>query len=325
MKTVVCVKYGSPDVLEFQERPKPVPKDDEILIRTRVTTVTSGDWRIRSMSMPPGLRLAGRLLFGVWKPRQPVLGSELAGDVEAIGRAVTQFQPGDRVVVFTGARLGCSSEFKTISQSDNVVKLPGNLKFQEAVALPFGGTTALDFFRKAEICTGQRVLINGASGGVGVMAVQLAKYFGAHVTGVSSTTNLDLVRSLGADEVFDYSQENVLESDQQFDAIMDTVGTLPYSKSKNILSERGRLLVVMGGLGGMLLSPWIAKLTSRHQVIAGAAAERLSDLQTLIQLAGNGDLRAVIDQSFRVQDIQSAHRVVDSGRKRGSVVVEWTS
>ena len=322
MKTIVYEKYGPPEVLEFKETDKPIPGDNEILIKTRATTVTSGDWRARSLEMPKGFGLIARLIFGIFKPRQKLLGGELAGEVEGVGRNVTRFKAGDKVFVFTGSKLGCYVEYKCMPEDGNVVLMPDNLTFAEAAALSFGGTTALDFFRKGNLEEGERVLINGASGCVGTIAVQLAKHFGANVTGVCSTANTELVSSLGADQVVDYTQQDFTKLEPKYDIVMDTVGTAPYARSKRSLKKDGRLLLVMGGILDMLRAPFVA-LTSRQRIVAGPAAERLDDLQRLAELAASGQLKPVIDRLYPVEQIVDAHRYVDSGRKKGNVVVTW--
>ena len=324
MKAVVYTEYGPPDVLQFRDLARPVPKDNEVLIRTRATTVTSGDWRARSLEVPPGFGLIARLIFGVSKPRQTILGSELAGIVEAVGRDVTKFRVGDKVFAFTGSGLGCYAEYKCMPEDGNVVLMPVNLTFAEAAALSFGGTTSLDFFRKGELKEGEQVLINGASGGVGTMAVQLAKHFGAHVTGVSSGGNAELVKSLGADHFIDYTQQDFAKLGTKYDIIMDTVGTAPYSRSKACLKSNGRLLLVLGGISDMLRAPLVS-MTSKRRIVAGAAAERLDDLQLLAQLATSEYLKPVIDRQYAVEQIVEAHRHVDSGRKKGNVAVLWES
>ena len=322
MKAITYHRYGTPEVLQIEQLDKPTPNDDEVLIKTHATTVTSGDWRARSLEVPRGLGLVARLIFGVFKPRQPILGSELAGVVEAVSRNVTQFKVGDRVFVFTGARLGCYVEYKCMPANDNVVLIPDTFSFAEAAALSFGGTTVLDFFRKGKLKKGERVLINGASGCVGTTAIQLAKHMGAHVTGVSSGKNAELVESLGADEVIDYTKRDFSELGQKYDVVIDTVGTAPYFKSKKVLNPDGRLLLVMGGLSDMLRAPIVA-LTSKRRIVAGAAAERLDDMQQLAQLADAGKLKPVIDRQFAPEQIVEAHHYVDSGRKTGNVIINW--
>jgi NADPH:quinone reductase-like Zn-dependent oxidoreductase len=198
--------------------------------------------------------------------------------------------------------------------------MPANLSYEEAASLSFGGTTALDFLRRAKLSSGERVLVNGASGGVGTAVVQLAKHFGAHVTGVCSTRNVELVRSLGASRVIDYTIQDFAEENETYDVIVDTAGTAPFSRSRRVLSENGRLLLVLGGFGDLLVAPWVS-LTSKRRVIAGPAGERAEDLRLLAKLAETGELRAVIDRRYPFEEIVEAHRYVDTGRKRGSVVL----
>jgi NADPH:quinone reductase-like Zn-dependent oxidoreductase len=320
VKAIVYQRYGSPDVLELKEVAKPVPKDDEVLIRVHATTVTSGDSRVRALDVPTGFGLISRLVFGVLTPRQPILGTELAGVIESVGKDVTRFRPGDEVFAFAGASMGCHAEYKCMPEGGAVALKPANLSFEEAAALSFGGATALEFLRKGKIQAGDSVLINGASGGVGTAAVQLAKHFGADVTGVCSTANLDLVKSIGADKVIDYTQEDFTENGATYDIIVDTVGTAPFSRCRNSLKQEGRLLLVLGDLPAMLHAPWVA-MTSKKRVIAGPAAERAEDLRLLARLAEAGHLKPVIDRRYPFEQIAEAHRLVDSGRKKGNVVI----
>ena len=320
MKAIVYERYGPPDVLQLKEMENPIPKDNEVLIRIRATTVTSGDCRVRSLNMPVGFGLISRLVLGVSRPRQPILGSELAGEIESVGKDVGKFKVGDQVFAFSGAGLGCHAEYKCMSENAAVALKPPNLTYDEAAALPFGGTTALDFLRRGKVQNGERVLVNGASGGVGTAAVQLAKYFGADVTGVCSTANVELVRSLGANHVIDYTAEDFTQNGASYDVIVDTVGTAPFSRSKGSLNERGRLLQVLGGLPDMLEIPWI-RMTSTKKVIAGPSAERAEDFLFLAKLAREGHFKPVIDRRYPFERIADAHRYVDTGRKKGSVVI----
>lgn len=320
MKAIVCTKYGSPDVLELQEVAKPTPNDNEILIKIYATTVSSGDWRLRSLEMPPGFGPIARLIFGFAKPKQPILGTELAGVVAAIGKNVTQFSVGDPVFAFAGSSMGCHAEYRCLPADGLVVPKPTNLEYEEAAALSFGGSTAVDFLRRGNLQPGETVLINGASGAVGTAAVQLAKHFGAEVTGVCSTANLELVRSIGADHVIDYTQTDFTQNGQTYDVIVDTVGTAPYSRSRHSLKPKGRLLLIVPGLPDLLHALWVS-MTSRHQVIAGPAAERREDLQLLAQLAESGAFRPIIDRGYPFEQIAEAHRYVGTGRKRGNVVI----
>jgi NADPH:quinone reductase-like Zn-dependent oxidoreductase len=320
MKAIVYERYGPPDVLELREIAKPTPKDNEVLIKVHATTVTSGDWRVRSLDLPVGFGLISRLVFGISKPRQPILGTELAGEVEAVGKDVSKFKAGDQVFATSGASMGCYAQYKCMAEDGAVALKPANLSYDEAAAISFGGTTALDFFRRGKLKSGEKVLINGASGGVGTAAVQLAKHFGADVTGVCSTANVDLVRSLGANRVIDYTKEDFTKNGEAYDIIVDTVGTAPFSRSKDSLKEGGRLLQVLGSLPDMLQIPW-ASMTSSKKVIAGPASERVEDLRLLAQLAEVGEFKPVIDRRYPFEQIVEAHRYVDTGRKKGNVVI----
>jgi NADPH:quinone reductase-like Zn-dependent oxidoreductase len=326
MKAITHSRFGAPDVLELKDVPKPAPGDHEVLVRVRATTVTAGDWRLRSLDVPRGFGFMSRLALGFFTPRQPILGAELSGEVEAVGKAVTTFQVGDQVFGFTGARLGCHAEYRCLPEEGHgrkdeaVAKKPANLTHEEAAALPFGGTTALSFFRRANLQRAEKVLINSASGGVGTAAVQLAKHFGAHVTGVCSTGNVELVRSLGADEVIDYTKEDFARNGETYDIVVDAAGTAPFSRCKGSLNERGRLLLIVGSLPEMLEAPWVS-LTSSKKVIGGVASWGVEDLRFLATLAESGRFEPVIGRRFRFAEIAEAHRYVDTGHKRGNAVV----
>jgi len=320
MKVIVYTKYGPPDVLQLKEVAKPTPKDNEVLIKIYATTVTSGDWRARSLEVPVGFGLISRLYFGVLRPRQPILGTELAGEVESVGKDVKKFKVGDQVFAFSGASMGCYAEYKCMPEDGAVALKPANLTYDDAAAISFGGTTALDFFRRAKLQSEEKVLINGASGGVGTAMVQLARHFGAVVTGVCSTANMELVRSLGANHVIDYTKEDFTENGETFDIIVDTVGTAPFSRSKGSLKDKGRLLLVLGGLPDMLRIPWVS-MTSSKKVIAGPASERAEDLHFLATLAEEGEFTPVIDRRYPFEQIAEAHSYVDTGHKKGNVVI----
>lgn len=320
MKAVLAERYGPPEVLQIREIATPTPKAGEILIRIHATTVTSADWRLRSQTVPTGFGLIMRLVFGLRKPRQPILGSELAGVVAAIGRDVTRFQVGERVFAFSDMRLGCHAEYIVLPQDGMVVATPPGLTDDTAAALCFGGTTALDFLRRAKVRRGERLLVNGASGAVGTAVVQLARRAGAEVTGVCSTANLDLVRSLGAVQVIDYSRDDFTGNGETYDVIVDTVGTAPFSRCRRSLKPGGRLLLVLAGLPDMLKGLWVS-LTSGRRVIAGPAAVKLDDLRTLAALAETGEFQPVIDRIYPLQQIVEAHRYVDTGRKKGNVII----
>jgi NADPH:quinone reductase-like Zn-dependent oxidoreductase len=320
LKAFTYQRYGPPEVLQLTELPKPTPGEHEILIRVCASTVSSADWRMRSLELPRGFGPLGRLAFGIRGPRKPILGSELSGVVEAVGGSVTTFKAGDEVFASPGIELGCHAEYRCLPANGAVAKKPSNLTFEQAAALSFGGSTMLDFFRRGQLRCGERVLVNGASGAVGSAAVQLARHVGAHVTGVCSAANLDLVKSIGADEVIDYGTHDFARSTVPFDVIVDTAGTAPFSRSKPALAEGGRLLLVLANLPELLKAPWHS-LASGRKVIAGPAAERPEYVQQLAELASAGSFVPVIDRCYPFEDMIDAHRYVDLGRKRGSVVI----
>jgi NADPH:quinone reductase-like Zn-dependent oxidoreductase len=324
MKAIMYERYGPPEVLQLKEVEKPTPKDNEVLIKIHATTVTSGDWRVRSLNVPTGFGLIMRLVFGVSRPKQPILGTELAGVVELIGKDVRKFKVGDPVFAFSDAAMGCYAEYKCMPEEGAIALKPANLAYEEAAALSFGGTTALDFFRRGKLQRGEHVLVNGASGSVGTAAVQLAKHFGADVTGVCSTANVELVRSLGASHVIDYTKEDFTQNGETYDVIIDTVGTAPFARSTVSLKKKGRLLMVLAGLPDMLQMPWVS-MTSSKTVIAGPAAGRAEDLCFLAGLAEAGEFNPVIDRCYPFERIAEAHRYVDTGRKKGNVIITLES
>lgn len=320
MKAAVYGKYGPPSVIDVTEVEKPVVKDDEILIRIRATTVSSGDWRVRSLHMPFGFGLFARPMFGFFGPRQPILGSELAGDIEAVGKNVTKFKIGDAVFAFPGSALGCHAEYRAMPEHGRVALKPASLSYEEAAALSFGGTTALDFLkRKANIQRGDKVLIIGASGAVGSAAVQLAKHFGAEVTGICSTANLELVTSIGADKVIDYTKEDFTSTGETYDIILVAAGTVSFSKCIGALRKNGRLLLILCGLPEIAQMPWAA--ISGKKAFAGPAAESAQDFLFIKELAEAKAFKPVIDRRYPLERIAEAHAYVDTGHKKGSVVI----
>jgi NADPH:quinone reductase-like Zn-dependent oxidoreductase len=320
MKVAAYARYGPPDVVQLIEVEKPTPKHGEVLIRVRATTVNSGDWRVRSLEVPAGFKLLARSFLGFSKPRQSILGTELAGTIEAVGAGVTKFKVGDDVFAFSGVSMGCHAEYKCMLDDGRVVPKPENLSYDEAAALSFGGTTALSYFRRAKLKRGETVLVNGASGAVGVALVQLARHFGADVTAVCSGANAELVRSLGAARVIDYTQDDFTKNGERYDVIVDTAGTAPFSRCRGSLKAGGRLLLILAGLADVLQAPWIS-LWGDAKVIAGPAAEDASDLRLLAELAGAEKFKPIIDRRYPFDQIVEAHRYVDTGRKRGSVVI----
>lgn len=321
MKAAVYTEYGPPDVVQVKEIAKPVPKANEILIKIHAATVASGDARVRSLRAPKGFGTMIRLMFGVFGPRNPILGTDFAGEVESVGSTVTKFKPGDKVFGSTSMGQGCHAEYRCIHENSPVTPIPANISYEEAAAIPFGGLTALTFLRRmAKIQSGENVLMIGASGAVGSAAVQLAKHFDATVTGVCSTANVELVTSTGADTVIDYTKEDFTKNGEIYDIIMDCVGVVSFSQCKESLSEKGRLLLVVAGLPEMLAIPWIS-LTNTKKAMAGGGAENAEDLKFLEELAETGKFKPVIGQRFPLERISEAHAVVDSGHKIGSVVI----
>lgn len=321
MKAAVYSRYGAADVVTITEIDKPAPKPDEVLIRIRATTVSSADWRVRSLVMPLGFALLARPALGFFGPRKPVLGTELSGDVEAVGAEVRAYKPGDAVIAFPGGGFGCHAEYKTMRATGAIAHKPANLSYDEAAAVSFGGMTALDFLKnKGNIQRGDKVLIVGASGAVGSAAVQLARHFGADVTAVCSAANRALVMSIGASRVIDYAREDFTTNGETYDIILDAAGTTTYARCKTSLKENGRLLLVLSGLSALLQMPWVA-LTSRKRVFAGPASESPRDIAILSELAERGAFKPVIDRVYPMEQIVEAHRRVDTGRKTGSVVV----
>jgi NADPH:quinone reductase-like Zn-dependent oxidoreductase len=318
MKAMVCTDYGTAEAMRLQEVEKPAPKENEVLIRIYATTVTSGDLHIRKADPFPI-----RLLYGFLKPRQNlILGSELAGEVEAIGKNVKQFKEGDLVFAGTGIHVGANAEYICLHETGAVAVKPANMTFEEAAAVPFGATTSLVFLRdKGNIHNEQKVLIYGASGALGTAAVQIAKFFGTEVTGVCSTANLELVKSLGADNVIDYTKEDFTKSDQTYDMIFDTIGKSSFSGCLRSLKPNGIYLrAVHIDLLSILRGLWVSA-TSSKKVIGGVVVERQADLVFLKELIEAGKMKSVIDRRYPLEQTAEAHRYVEQGHKRGNVVL----
>jgi NADPH:quinone reductase-like Zn-dependent oxidoreductase len=305
MKAIVCTAYGPPEVLQFQEVDKPTPRGNKVLIRVHATTVHRGDSRMRGLDIPgPGWqRLLARLVLGIRRPRKAILGMELAGEIEAAGQAVTRFKTGDPVFASTAwSGFGAYAEYKCMAEEGALALMPANMPFEEAAVIPSGGITTLGILKMADIQPGQQVLIYGASGSVGSFAVQLARAFGADVTGVCSTANLELVKSLGAGRVIDYTREDFTRSGETYDVIFDAVDKFQ-GDYRTALKETGVYLNVD---------------TSSDKVKAGDAPSLLRELK---ELAEAGKLKAVIDRRYRWEQIVEAHRYVDKGHKKGNVVI----
>jgi NADPH:quinone reductase-like Zn-dependent oxidoreductase len=317
MKAAVCERYGPPEVVQIREVPTPAPASGEVLIRAAATTVNSGDARVRALRVPRGLGVAVRLRFGLIKPRQPIFGFDVAGRVEAVGAGVTRFQRGDRVVASRDLDFGCHAEYVTVSEQGAVAAIPDTLTEQAAVALCFGGATALDFFDRGRLAAGETVLINGASGAVGTMAVQLAKHRGAEVTGVCSGANAEQVRNLGADRVIDYTADDFTRNGQRYDVIVDNQGNATYGHVKGSLAPGGRFLMVYGELWPTIAASW------QKAVVSGTAKPSADHLRTLLSLAEQSVLKPVIDSVLPFAQIAEAHRRVDTGHKVGSIVLTF--
>lgn len=320
MKAIVYHEYGAPDVLKLAEIPKPLPGDNEILVKIHATTVTSGDSRLRAMRVPFGFRTITRLVFGVRKPRNEVLGRDFSGIVKAVGKDVKEFKAGDEVF---GARENqrCYAEYVTLPEDGPVVLKPANISFEEAAAMPFGTISSLIYLRNfGKIQPGEKILIYGASGALGTAAVQLAKHFGAEVTGVCSTANLEMVKSLGADKVIDYTRTDFSEGDATYDVIYDTVGKVDVARCKKVLAADGRCLLAVASIPQYLQMLW-TKIVGGKQIIAGVAMANKKDMHYLKELLAAGKLKPVIDRQYPLTETVAAHRYVDKGHKKGNVVL----
>ncbi len=316
MKAIAWTKYGAPEVLKLKEFEKPSPKNNEVLIKIHASSVTAGDCRLRALTVPMGFWLPTRLVFGLTKPRSPIPGMDISGEIESVGKDVKLFKKGDMVYGSTGMRLGANAEYTCLSENSALVKKPNNITYEQAAAVLFGGLTAIHFLRdKANIQRGQKVLVNGASGAVGTASIQLAKHFGAEVTGVCSTSNIELVKSLGAKEVIDYTKEDFTKSKETYDVILDTVGNLSLPQCKKSLAKQGKLILINTGLLTNLLS------IARKNVICGVAGESKESLDFLRERVEAGDIEAVIDRIYPLEQTVEAHRYVDRGHKKGNVVI----
>ena len=323
MKAVVYDRYGSPEVLQVREIETPVPKDNEVLIRNRAATVTLYDCWLRRGTGPPGFGLISRIDSGFRRPKRQVLGTEFAGEVASVGKDVTQFKPGDAVFGFTGMHFGAYAEFVTMPQDGMIALKPDNLTYEEAAAVPYGSLTALFFLSKADIQPGQSVLIFGASGGVGTAAVQLAKVFGADVTGVCSGSKADMVRSLGADHVIDYKTEDFTKRSEKYDVIFDTIGKSPFSGSVRSLKKGGIYLFATFGLTRLLRILWLKLVMRRRVGPLAVIDENPEDLVYLKELAENRKLKPYIDRCFPFEQAAQAHEYVEGGHKQGNVIISW--
>ena len=324
MKVALWTNYGPPEVLQIMEMAKPKPKDNEVLIRIMAASVTAGDAELRKMKIPILFRLPFRIYIGFRKPsRQKILGMELAGVIEAVGKDGRRFEIGDQVFGTTKMGFGANAEFICIPEESDLsllVEKSKPMSFEEAATLPVGGMEALHFIRKSGLKKGQHLLINGAGGSIGSFALQLAKHAGAQVTAVDNGGKMAMLRSIGADHVIDYTQEDFTKNGEVYDAIIDVTGKLPLFKAQTSLKSKGRFMLGNAGPGQMLSGLLIA-LTSRKKIILSASNHNRSELQALKELVESGVLRPIIDRTFSLEQIAEAHAYVDSGKKMGNVAI----
>ncbi|MFT6921362.1 MAG: NADPH:quinone reductase-like Zn-dependent oxidoreductase [Crocinitomicaceae bacterium] len=315
MKAAVCTKYGEPDFLQVTEVAKPTPKENQILVKIHASSVTSGDARIRRADP-----FVIRLIFGFKRPRKLVLGVVVAGEVEYVGTEVTKFKVGDKVFGTTGMSFGAHAEYQCISEEGTLALIPEKMTYNEAAAIPFGATAALHFLRKGNVKAGQKVLIYGASGALGTMAVQLAKELEAEVTAVCSDKNGTLVKVLGADHVIDYKSEDFTKNGLKYDVIFDTVGKSSFSASLKSLTKSGTMLLASASMGGMLRGAFTSMFGSK-KVISGVIKETAEDMQFFKKLIEVDKLKAVIDTVYSLEEISKANAHVDAGHKKGNVII----
>ena len=321
MKAAVLTRFGSPENITVKDVPTPKIKAGQVLVKVHASSVNSGDARIRGKNVPKGYGLLVSLVFGFRKPRFPIMGMSFAGEIVTTGADVTSYTVGDRIYGSTGITLGAHAEYIALKATADITNLPDDVSFETAATLSFGGKTAQFFLKqKANLKSGETILINGASGAVGLSMIQLAKHMGAKVTAVCSEPNHDLVRKFGADNVVDYRTTDIAKLDQKFDVIADCVGTAPYARMRNCLNNGGRLLMVVGTMGQALAAP-LQSLFTPHKVMGGTAEASPEDLNWLVDMHNQGHMTQTVDASFPLADIALAHTRVDTGRKRGMVVV----
>jgi NADPH:quinone reductase-like Zn-dependent oxidoreductase len=322
MKAIVHTKYGPPDELQLKEVEKPVPKDNEVLIKIHATTVTTSDCNVRNFTfVPRSFMLFARIMFGFKKPKINILGIDLAGKIEEIGKDVTRFKIGNQVFGSPGTKFGAHAEYTCVSEDRALVIKPPNMIYEEAAAISLAGNTALFFIRDlAKIQTGQKILIHGASGAIGTYAVQLAKYYGAEVTGVCSAMNAEMVKSLGADKVIDYTKEDFTKSDERYDFVFAVVGKTTFSQCKGLLKQKGIYLENMLELKDVLKMMWTAIIGGK-KIKGGVSKESDENLNFFLELIELGELKPVIDRSYPLEQTAAAFRYVEQGHKKGNVII----
>jgi len=326
MKAIIWTDYGPPEVFQLEELEKPVPKDNEILIRIYATTVTAGDSELRRLDLPFYITLPMRMFIGFGKPKENTIpGTELAGEIEAIGKDVVSFNVGDKVFGSTGTEFGTNAEYICLPEvpgemEGSLALMPSNMTYAEAATVPFGGRDALHFLRFADLQDGDKILINGAGGSIGTFAVQLAKHFGTEVTAIDNADKLDMLRSIGADHVIDYTKEDFTKNGEVYDVIFDVVGTISLSGSKNSLKPEGIYLLANPIRGQMMSAMW-TRMTTKYKVFMQTASGSTEDLDYLRELIEAGVISTVIDRTYPLEEIIEAHRYVDTGAKQGNVVI----
>ena len=322
MKAIVWTKYGPPDVLQLKEVAKPIPKENEVLIKIRATTITAGDCEMRNLQFPYWIRLPMQMYTGLRKPKRITIpGSYLAGEIEEVGKDVKRLKVSDQVFGISGWGFGTYAEYVCIPENGAVITKPNNITYEEATTVPLGGLEALHFLRKAEVQQGQKVLINGAGGSIGTFGIQLAKYFGTEVTAVDNTGKLDVLRSVGADHLIDYTKEDFTNNRDSYDVIFDVVGKSSFSRCIRSLKQNGRYIIANpSGLTQLVRGLWTS-ITSHKKVIFEMTNPKHEDLIFLKELIEAGKIKTVIDRIYPLAQIPEAHRYVEAGLKRGNVVI----
>lgn len=322
MRAFVCTKYNSAEHLKILEVQKPSPKDNEVLIKIYATSVTTGDWRIQSMTIPRGFKFLMQMIYGFSKPRNHILGTQLVGTIEAIGKNVKRFKIGDEVIAESALGLGAHAQYKCLAANAPIAIKPNSISFEEAAVLNFGGVTALDFLKyKTSLQPGEKILVYGASGSVGIAAVQLGTYLGARVTAVCSPSNFEFVKSYGAKKAIDYQREDFTKDGEKYDLILDTYGTLSMAKCKSSLTNGGRLLLISAGFFELLAAPFLNLLNSK-KIVTGVASPSPQLMKELCDLVESGKFKAVIDRQFMFDEIARAYEYVGRRHKKGNVVVK---